>query len=660
MAMDFFEHQDRARRRTGLLLFYFVLAVVLTILAVNVAVFLILSASMGPVVTAGDWLAQPWWMAITLGTAAVIGIGSLVRFLQLRQGGHVLATMLGARRLDPDTQDTKERRLLNLVEEMAIASGTPPPSTWVMDNETAINAFVAGFQPTEAVLVVTRGSLEKLDRDELQAVIGHEFSHLLNGDMRLNVQLYAILAGILLIGRIGEFLVRSTRRSRGSNRKGEGAPMAIGLALMVVGYVGLFFGRLIKAAISRQREFLADASSVQFTRNPDGMAEALLKIRNDEHGGLLDHSAAEDMSHMCFALPVRIRLAGLLATHPPLDERIRAIDAGYLVRDRVRREKAEAASSVAAGAAGTPLPPGVSGMAAAVAVATSAQGLAASAGTSPATTAAGATPAVILASVGTPTPAHLDAAAALRNSIPESVHDLMRTPAGARIVLYGLLIAGTSARHDETCLDAVARGDGDAIGKRLRAHLPVLRGLPPRLRLPCLELSLPALRELSPPQRQGFLDVLGTLAKADTRYTLSEFVLLAIVRRQLAEGSGALRPVRHRNFQSVKTPLALLFSLVAHIGAGERAAREALYERVISTFGIGVPACTPAAEITATRLQEALDELADLSPLLKKPVLDGCLDCAQHDGRLHIAEVELVRAIGATLDCPVPPLLANA
>ncbi|TNF38915.1 MAG: protease, partial [Gammaproteobacteria bacterium] len=313
--MDFFQHQDRARRKTTLLILYFVIAVVLIIAAVNLVFYLFVAyfanAQYSSIEMSREWSAGNALLTISLITLLVIISGSLFRFVSLMGGGHAVAEMAGARFVNPDTDDINEKKFINVVEEMAIASGTPVPVLYVMDNEPGINAFVAGYQPTECVMVVTAGALEQLNRDQLQAVVAHEYSHILNGDMRINVRLMAILAGILLIGKLGELLMRSSGNRRG---KGSGGGVMLGLGLFVIGYIGLFFGRLIKAAISRQREFLADASSVQFTRNPRAMAGALFRIRESMAGTYLSNDHAEDMSHMCFAQTMKISFQRLLAT----------------------------------------------------------------------------------------------------------------------------------------------------------------------------------------------------------------------------------------------------------------------------------------------------------------------------------------------------------
>ncbi len=279
----FFQRQASARRNTGLLVVLFLTAVTLITLAVCLVGYMV-TRSQTSALPFHYWLLSSHGLTTAGAVVALIGIGSLVRWVDLAGGGTRVARMVGARAIDPDTRDPEERKLRNIVEEMSIASGVPVPELYVMDHETGINAFVAGYTPPgEAVMVVTHGALTQLNRDELQGVVGHEFSHILNGDMRINVRLIALLAGILMIGQIGQFLLRAGFYSSGRSRNRDGRAQAamgglIGLALMLIGYVGVFFGRLIQSAVSRQREMLADASSVQFTRNPpEGIGAACSK-----------------------------------------------------------------------------------------------------------------------------------------------------------------------------------------------------------------------------------------------------------------------------------------------------------------------------------------------------------------------------------------------
>jgi Zn-dependent protease with chaperone function len=275
MAIDFFQQQKAARRSTALLVFYFLLAVVALIAGVYVltaAIFLYLPDRPADAVSLWNPLLLG---AVAFGVGLVVGLGSLFKIAELAGGGKTVALTLGGRLIPGDTNDLRERRLLNVVEEMAIASGVPVPPVYILPNEASINAFAAGHAPGDAVVAVSQGSLDYLSRDELQGVIGHEFSHILNGDMRLNIRLMGLIYGILALSVVGRVLFEIAGRSRSSSSSkddnGRAGIFMLGLGLWLLGLAGAFFGRLIQAAVSRQRENLADASSVQFTRNPDGL-----------------------------------------------------------------------------------------------------------------------------------------------------------------------------------------------------------------------------------------------------------------------------------------------------------------------------------------------------------------------------------------------------
>ena len=322
--MDFFERQDKARRKTKLLVFYFIVAICLLILSGYAAVLAIfgrggVSDSMGE---SSFTLWQPdLFLWSTLGTLSVILIGSVSKTLQLSKGGSAVAEMLDGRLINSNATEADERKLLNVVEEMSIASGIPVPQVYLLEDEAGINAFAAGHSTSDAAIGVTRGAMQLLSRDQLQGVIGHEFSHVLNGDMRLNLRLMGLIFGILCLTVVGRVLLRT---------RGKKNPLPLlGLALIVIGGIGVLFGRLIQAAVSRQREFLADAASVQFTRNPDGLAGALKKIGGLSSGSKLESPHAQEASHLFFANGLRSSVSGLMATHPPLEERIRALDPAF-------------------------------------------------------------------------------------------------------------------------------------------------------------------------------------------------------------------------------------------------------------------------------------------------------------------------------------------
>src|SRR5690606_33835051 len=476
------------RRNTSVLVLYFALAVLAIVSTVGLALYLFIFWQSGGSYALRDWLVSPgfyWSAGLTL---VVIAGGSLPELWQLRDGGEALAAMLGAREIPPDAALTDERKLRNVVEEMALASGIPAPRTYLLPQEKTINAFVAGYRPSEAIVVVTQGALDQLDRDALQGVIAHEFSHIFNADMRLNMRLMAVLAGILAIGKIGEFMLHSSRYrsvSRSRNSKDQGGLILLGLALMVIGYVGLFFGRLIKAAISRQRELLADASAVQFTRNPGGLANALITIRNGT-GSHLNTVHAEDMSHMCFGDTVPFHLRSLLATHPPLDERLAAIGPQWLTRARVRARQA----GEQAGAQASATPAGSSAFVGSSAPAANAAKPRAASTTS-------STSARFSASAGTE---QLGYANTLYDAIPDDLKSFLRQPAGARTLVQILAILSSASGGD----GLVATLALSTVGRQsLVARLEQSGALGTRMRLPLLDLGMPALKQFSASERDG-------------------------------------------------------------------------------------------------------------------------------------------------------------
>lgn len=631
--MDFFQHQERARRKTGLLVLYFFLAVVAILVCVNLAL-LLAFAWMDVQLPPSQWLTHPMTLGISLFTLLVMVCGCLFKTWKLRRGGKGLAAMLGARPIDPDTRHSDEKKLINVVEEMSIASGIPAPQLYVLDKEKAINAFVAGFRPSETVLVVTHGTLKKLDRDELQGVIAHEFSHIFNADMRLNLRLIAVLAGILALGKIGEFMLRGSSRRSSSNRKGNSLVL-VALALVVVGYLGLFFGRLIKAAISRQRELLADASAVQFTRNPAGLAGALIKIRNG-NGSHLDSVHAEDMSHMCFGETLGFRFRNLLATHPPLDERLGALGSDWVARARTRARSAGQ--------------PDVSPSASVP------EGVAAFSGGSDASSSVSERSGPATSSrVGTVSEADVGYARSLLEAIPADLHKKLHNPVQAELALYALIISSSDSDRQSLLKSA-------GMSEHLSALQPLsqqLSELGSRLRLPIIDLALPTLKGQPSAQRREILERLATLTRADQRTTLFEWALVALARQQLDDHARRNRHTRFHRYRAVTGELQLAFSVMTWASGARDEQARALFRQ--ASHGLLPEARTllPLSQCSSQRLGQALDRLADLSPLLKGPVIDGLADLVLTDGKVQVSEAEMLRAMAALMECPLPPLFAG-
>jgi Zn-dependent protease with chaperone function len=643
VASTFFEHQDVARRSTTRLIVLFGLAVVAIVASIEV----LLAATMGylsrdPDTGAVDWTAvtDPQLVLISvIGTLIVVGGGSLFKMAQLRAGGRVVAEQLGGRLLTPGSGDLAEQRLLNVVEEMAIASGTPTPPVYLMDQEEGINAFAAGFSPNDAVIGVTRGTATRLTRDELQGVIAHEFSHILNGDMRLNLRLMGLLHGILIIGMLGYFILRMSLYSGGSRRSKDGNSglpiMAIGAGLAVIGFAGTFFGNLIKAAVSRQREYLADASAVQFTRQPDGIAGALRKIGGFAKGSSIQSPNAPEASHMFFGRATS-GLAALFATHPPLDDRIRRVDPSWNGEFPGDVPTTDAAADFAghAGGAGASAFAGGTGGAGATAPA---------AGTA-------------VADIGQPGPAHLQYAAQVLRSLPDTLVSAAREPYGARAVIFALLLDRRPEARQRQIAHLAAMAD-PGVFEETRRLSPLVESLDDRGRLPLLEITLPALRGLNPRQRDVFDGNVVALMEMDDTIDLFEWSLRLILRRDLdaQRGQDAGARVRYHTLADVRTESILLMSALAHIGHddGTGAARAFAQARDV----LGLADAVPAAAITLSGLDQSLLRLDAAAPQVKRQVLEAAVACITADRRITAAEAEVLRAVSAAMSCPMPPVL---
>ncbi len=667
--MDFFQHQDAARRNTRVMVGLYLLAVVGVVIAVDIviaAVYLnVASFSMqpgaGPIAV---WLSVPKGVYIggAIATLAVIFTASLVQILQLRDGGSAVAEMAGARAISPDTRDPLEKRLLNVVEEMAIASGVRVPTAYVMDGERGINAFAAGYDVSNAVVAVTRGTLETLSRDELQGVVGHEFSHILNGDMWLNIKMIGVLSGIVFIGGIGGFLMRNAPRSE--DGKVTAALFALGMVLFIIGYTGMFFARLIKAAVSRQREFLADASSVQFTRNPDGIAGALDQIQASGRGALIDNRHAEDMSHMYFGQGISVWMSGLFDTHPPLDERIARVRPGFHAT-RYRQARSSAAPTPG-GEIGT-------GFGAVAGFAGAGAGSGAGAGVASAAPAADGQRASDIGNawgrsatesakmVGTLDPGKVDFAGRLLASISQDLRAAMKEVEGASAVLAATLLA-PKAEVMAGQVAALRTAGLGAIAERAAALMPHVLRLGRGFDLMVIDLCLPAIKAGTEEEKNRVVAALEAVIHADRRVSLHEFVVLTLVKTQLAPRP---RPgaVKYKPLAALKDEVVLALSLVAFAGrkpgpdpALDREVEEAF---VAGAKVAGLPGAQllPKGQFSLEAAGRALNELMSVAPLAKAVLIKALFAVVTADGTIRLMEAELMRLIGAILECPLPPLI---
>jgi Zn-dependent protease with chaperone function len=655
--MNFFEHQDRARRKTGMLVWLFVVAVIGLIAGTYV---LIMSLYLGGLEQASQqremlinqFGPDTFWrpdilIGVALAVFLVVGGGSLYKTAQLSGGGEPLALSLGGRRLLNDSSDPVERKVLNVVEEMALASGLPVPPVFMMDREQGINAFAAGYQPEDAVIGVTRGCVENLSRDELQGVIAHEFSHILNGDMRLNIRLIGIVHGILLVGLIGYYTLRIAAASGGrrrSNDKGGGglAFLGLGLGLMAIGFVGTLIGNLIKAAVSRQREFLADASAVQFTRDPNGIAGALKKIGGLNTGSKVTAAKATEASHMFFATGV----AELFATHPPLEKRIARIDMFWQAEMQVEnaarsgvRSSTSPTAFAPAGAAGfagstASLPPPSDTL------------------TPRPEVQSAPSPEQAVEAIGKPTPQQIARSHELLESLPETLREAAREPYGARGVIYALLLDADFASCQRQFEQLAAEADPAVYRSTTQLH-KLTEALPRESRLPLVDICLGPLKDLSPEQYERFRENMHALVAADNRLSLFEWTLQKVVLHVLDPHFGRKRK-RKTSGRPAPEDVSTVLSALAHAGSRDQDLIQSAFERGVEATGLPPLELQPWDRTIFSRLNHSLDALGRLPGKSKAKLIRGLAETASADGTITSQEINLLRAIATTLDCPMP------
>jgi Zn-dependent protease with chaperone function len=659
--MDFYSRQAQARKQTRWLVLMFIVAVLCIVLALDFV--LLMALLLGDADSPEQALTPLSYVAnhpeailfLSIVVIGVIGISSLFKSLQLREGGGVVARSLGGTRVGRDTTDFKRKRLHNVVEEMAIASGVPMPEIYVLEQERAINALAAGHTPANAAVVVTQGALDTLSRDELQSVIAHEFSHVLNGDMRLNVQLMGWLFGLLVVALIGRTLLRYGPRGR----RAAGGLLAAGLAIMILGYVGMFFARIIQAAVARQRERLADASSVQFTRNPGGLRGALLKIAGLPEGSIITEADGEQAAHMFFAPGV----ARLLHTHPPIAERIREIDPQFKAKQlpelAANALKSVPAFNAAEMARANPDltrvnpadlvrdPTKLATLAAAASALAEAPSAAASAPVKPD---------AVAAKVGQIETLHIAQARELRLALPETLREFVESTGRARALVLALLLSRD---------DAVRERQFELLGKTtseedlaiVRATLPAAASLEPMLRLPALLQIFPALRRLAIGEREKLARLADNLIRADARVDVFEFCLAHLLATLLKDELEARAPHGNGTLEQTETDIQVLFAVLAQFGASDARQARMAYE---AGMQLVLPMRRPpylAIDDWPQRLADALRRLEKLQPFAKKAVIEGLAKTIAHDDVLNVAEAELLRTVCAALHCPLPPLL---
>lgn len=664
--MDFFAAQDQRRRKTK----WLVLLYALSLLTITIAVYLVAAIAIGLI--GGNHgnrdiglFNLPLFAVVAGGTCLVIFGASLAKIFELRSGGQHIASQLGGTRVPASTTDLDERKLLNVVEEMALASGISVPPVYILNNEPGINAFAAGYTPADAVIGVNRGTIQQLNRDELQGVIAHEFSHILNGDMRLNIRLIGILFGIQMLTMIGYFVMRAVgtgrRRSRRNNKEGGGMIAILGIAfgLILIGSVGQFFARWIKAMVSRQREYLADASAVQFTRYPNGIGGALKVIGATHGGSKVESPEAEQLSHMFFANSFSSSIFSLFATHPPLVPRIQKLDdsfngdfKGYLkIRQRIAAARAakrrEEKNQPHVSPLGRMFPPEIAEK-------------------------FSVDPTLLLAAIGVPNQKDVKRSRALLKSLPEQLSIAAHHPYSARCVAFAMLASEEPTLRAQQ-LALIDSSEGETTLETTKQLLPILDALPLVYRLPVMEMIQASLADVSHQQYKQFRQTVLGLVEIDHQVSLFEFVVKHHLLMHLDRRFEYQQPpqIRYKNTLQLSQEIELMLSAFASASAlgsvlktqQEPDPADALqaYRLAMQVVELG-SAEESNAELRSwevDQLEACMQKLHQASLPVKKRFLYAAAVLITYDHEITIAESEFFRAVAESLDCPVPILAAG-
>lgn len=605
MAMDFFAAQDAARSRSRRLVALFIASVAGLILVMYVAVMLF-------AVIEGVEARHIWnpgiFLTITGITTLVVGLSSLGKIASLRSGGGSVARSVGGRKIEAATLDPDERRLVNVVGEMSIAAGVPMPEIYVLDAEEGINAFAAGFSTRDAAVAVTRGCMTKLTRDELQGVMAHEFSHILNGDMRLNIQLIGLVFGLLVLSIVGRGLMRAafytdTRRQKSKDAGGlTVAIVVLGAIVFVAGSLGVLFGRMLQSAVSRQREFLADASAVQFTRNPDGLASALRKI--GAAGSRVINANSQDVAHLFFASGMKSGWNGLFSTHPPLEDRIRALDPGW---------DGSFESIPPPLPPDEPVPP-------------------------PLPSASRAGSGMMIGAVAAFN--QLAHARSIREELTTLLGDDLYNPAAACDIVLALLPRKA--------------GEEDSGGIRVRREK--LSGIRPEQRIALVNMLTPALANLPDADRAGLLRRLDLLGGTDAGLDAFDFCIWWIVRRNLKRiGQPVNTRTKLDGNPAVFAPdVTILLASLAHVGADGGEAADSFESAVAQSPSFAALCRHPGQWPDVAQLDQALQNLGDASFALRKEIIAAATRVVIGDGKVTESEAALMQLVSLALDCPAP------
>ncbi len=607
--MNFFNNQDRARKKTAWLVFGFILSIVFIILLIDVAILYLVT---DPVLLQNI-------NYINLGIGCIIFFGSVYKYSNLMAGGKSIVSMIDAAAIDRSNPDPKYRQLVNVVDEIAIASGIAAPILYVLPQEQGINAFVAGYNPNDTVLVVTQGTLDKLSRDELQGVIAHEYSHIFNSDTTLNLRILIVLGGLFMLSQIGHLIMRT----RGDKK---GNLIIVGLALYVLGYLGVLFGNIIRAAISRQRESLADASAVQYTRNPQGIAVALLKILQQGDAALMQNKHAEDVNHMCFSKAQSISITDLFSSHPKLEKRIAALDpdgtitsqfmaTGTVVKSSKitnRKKVPDFHNNFLVGASAAVIGP------------------------------------QIIASIGNPSAQSMAHAQQILSAVPDSLKKMLATIDDAQALVYAMIMS-ISDKVDYSVLNI-----NDAIKQQIEYCLSIHEITDHTCRATLLELVIPTLKQMDAKSTEAFLKNICELGAIDKQLNVFKAITITILTQRLNQNSFKNVKPQFSSFKEVKLEISCVLWFLAMQGSNNPDAQRQAFAAAITPLDSNFKLSLDDQSFAVNDLVNSLTRLRLVMPALKQQLLRSCMICIMQDKQVQIDEVVLLRAVCACLDCPVP------
>jgi len=626
--MNFFAHQEKAKLNTKKLVFMFIMAILSIIFIINLSIAFYYHIPNINNDQSGyniflDFLTsidKKLFLYSSICIILVIVLVSFIKKMTLSSGGKDVAISLGGKLISSDSRDFKERQLLNIVEEMAIASGISVPPIYVIEEES-INAFAAGYNFSDAVIGVTKGTINYLNRDELQAIIAHEFSHIFNGDMKINIKLISILHGILFFTILGRIIIHSSLyRSRSRSKESSGA-IAVGVIMLIVGYLGYFFGKLIKSSISRQREYLADASAVQFTRNKDGIASALKKIGTLSHGSTIKNPKANEVSHMFFGESSH-SLTSLMSTHPPLEKRILAVDPNW---DGEFNSNLEENNSQKIEYQSNPL-------------------------RSKKEDIKRSSMATLLNNIGNIEEKKIEKAHNLILNIPEEIKEAAHESFGARAIIYCLLIKNDEYYQKQ--LKILEDKADDVVFKLVQRLHPIMISMDNSFRLSLIEMSVPSLRQLSKSQYNIFKNNVLALIESDEEVSLFEWSLAKIIFHNLdAEfNSKVVNKSEKYSLLSIKDEVDTLLSVISHNDRSHDSRK--CFELMVTKNNVSKFNFLEKKDIKISDLDKAMNKLERLKVLDKEKLLKMISNYIDHDTN-SFRNVELMRSIGVILDCPI-------